>query len=506
MTGFKRWRLGLGVGALTLTLGLIAVLQLAFPVAAAPPAQGALPTPTPDPIENLEYELSVVGGLDETLTFDHGEVDGFVIGESTVRSTYPRGMVFTLSPQSPNGAIQDVWLVIRFHHNSGTRVLAEWDDELEAFVAHPWDTGEGQPAWTQFDFHWRVRDVTGVLVETEPIATEYWDPNREWFRLETPVYLVYWWGLSQDDPDRAANYWAQAIMGTEPRRVAGFGEPIAYKPVATVYGNRQAWDETYGSGISNPFAGGLTSHDLGMSVQYIPGRATDVDIAWIGTVITHELTHMYQFQTNIGGPLWWTEGQAEWFALNPGDYDARMMNLATLQDIPSLTSTIGSGTVQADGRRALAYDVGPSFINWLVANYGGIDTMRQIVELQGSTTPVIEAIEEVTGVSFFDLENGWRTYVGFEPLSLADVDPASALEPYDDPMFAVGDVVTLPALPALSPVYEKPGPRVKAIGQCFANMQVTILTIGALEGVPYYEIDCMGQIGWMGREQLVGPE
>lgn len=496
------------VGLAGILLGAILVAGLAVPVMAAPRPQGALPTPTPFPVEKVEYTLTVVGGQDETQTVSYEPLDGFILGETTVRSTYPRGMEFTINPVSPNGDIQEITLFIRFQHGSGTRVQAEWDPNREVWIAHPWPTGEGQPAWTHFEFYWRVRDVSGVSVDTGPLPMDYWDPSREWFRMETPFYIVYWWGLSDDDPDRAAEYWAWAIESTEPRRVAGFGRPISYKPIATVYGTRAAWDESYGSGISNPNAGGLTSSALGMSVQYVPGRDVDIDIAWLGHVVTHELTHMYQFDIVGGanGPLWWTEGQAEWFGVDPGDYDARLMNLATMQDIQSLTTSIGSGSIQADGRQALAYDVGPSFINWLLTHYGGIDTMQQIVALQAQTVILYDAIEQVTGASFFDLENGWRQYIGLKPFSLADVDPASALEPYDDPLFAEGDVVTLPALPALSAVYEKPGPRAAASGQCFANMQVTILQIGALDGVPYYKVDCLGQIGWMTREQLVGPE
>ncbi|MBN2304052.1 MAG: hypothetical protein JXQ72_06235, partial [Anaerolineae bacterium] len=337
----SRTRYAAGAMALLTVITLVAAVALvAFPAAAAPGAQGTIPTPTPYPVETIEYDLSVVGGVDETLTFSYAPMDGIELGDTTVRSTYPRGMIFTLAPESPNGAIQDVILFIRFEHGSGGRVVAEWDEQAQQWVAQPWPTGDGQPAWTHFNFYWRVRDVSDVTVDTEPLTMDYWDPNREWFRLETDSYIIYWWNLSDNNPDYAAEYWAYAIEATEPRRIEGFGRKISYKPIGVIYGNRAAWDETYGSGISNPNAGGLTSDALGMSVQYVPGGDTDINIQWLGSVVTHELTHMYQFDVVGGanGPLWWTEGQAEWFAMNPGDYDARLMNLATVQDLPSFTT------------------------------------------------------------------------------------------------------------------------------------------------------------------------
>jgi len=59
---------------------------------------------------------------------------------------------------------------------------------------------------------------------------------------------------------------------------------------------------------------------------------------------------------------------------------------------------------------------------------------------------------------------------------------------------------------AASPLYEKPGPRVLANASCFAGMPVTILRAGSLDGVDYYEVDCMGMTGWMTRDQLVGTQ
>lgn len=512
------------VGGVGFVLAVIAIIALALPAAAAPSRQD-LPTPTPYPVEEVAYELAVVGGADETLTFPGLEQDGITVGETTVRSMYPRGMVFSVEASSANGDIQDVILFMRYVHDSGTRVVAEQDPETGAWIAHPWASGSEQPAWTHIRFYWRVRDTSGVSVETAIHPVDYWDPTREWFRAESEHVILYWFGFGEDDPDAIAAKMAKSMAATHPRRVAGFGRPLSYKPIAIVYPSREALAETSGSGVERNRVAGYTSSDLGISVQIL--RGTDVppgneECIWalapeewtmerridtIFSTTTHEVTHLYQYDIQGGayGPEWWSEGQPEWFNIAPGQYDRRLRQLATLQDIPSLRTSIGSDLTQADGCYALSYDVGPSFINYLLTNYGGVDTHRRIVELMRANATIYEAVEEVTGKSFLDVENEWRTYLGFAPLSLADVDPASALEPVEDSMFAVGDTVTLPATPALSAVYEKPGPKALASGQCFANMPVTILEIGALDGETYFKVDCMGQVGWMTRDQLAGP-
>ncbi|HEX3052095.1 MAG TPA: hypothetical protein VHP83_15660 [Aggregatilineaceae bacterium] len=494
-------------GVCILVLMVFVLSALAFPAASGQAQGGILPTPTPFPVDNLEYDVTTVGGSPETLTYDHPDQDGFVLGQTTVTSEYPRGMVFTLAPTSPNGEITEITLFLRYVHGSGTRVQAEWDEAAGQWIAHPWATGEGQPAWTHFDFTWRVRDETGAAVDTEPIAADYSDPTREWFRMESPEIIVYWTGFSTSNPDWFGSTAAEAVAATTPRKIAGFGEPISYKSIAVIYGSREMMNEMYGSGISDETAGGFTSSDLGISVQYAPYASDDAsNIEWLSHVITHELTHLYQYDLMGGnqGPNWWVEGSADWFAIRPYQYDARLMNLATMQDIPSLTEQVTRNMVQADGRPYLVYDMGASFINWLNMNYGGIDTIRQIIAQMQAGVDVYEAIEQATGKLFIDLQNEWRIYLGYEPLDLADIDPAAALQPAVDPLFEVGDTVTLPPSPPLPGIYENPGPDELYTGQCFANTAVEILQVGSLDGVDYYQVDCMGQIGWMTRDQLVG--
>ena len=518
-------------GAVGIALTMLVTIAIALAVTglalAGPGAQGGslLPTPTLPDIENAPYTLSEVGGAPHTLTFSYPDQDGFTLGETTVTSEYPLGMTFTLTPESANGAIQDVILFIWFPHETGTRVTASWDAERGQWVARPWDTG-GRPPWTAFDFYWRVRDVTGASVDTERHSMEYFDPQKQWFRTEDDYVIVYWRGFGEDDPDAIGQKMANYMGSIQDRRVQGFGTAISYKPIAVIFPDRDALSGMYGANVSNNRVAGFTSSDLGMSVQVLrsneipPGQenciyATQPDqwtmerrINTIYQVTGHETTHLYQYDI-LGGALgfeWWFEGQAEWFSSTSRNYDERLRNLAALQDLPSLRTPVGSDLNQADGCYALSYYVGPSFINFLLANYGGLDLHRAIAEKMHYGTSVFDAIEELTGKPFFDIENEWRTYLGYRALTPADLDPSLALQPYEDSMLAVGDTVTLPGTPPLVPLQEDPKPRSLSSGQCFASMPVKILKMGQLDGIAYFQVDCMGMQGWVTRDALVGPQ
>ncbi len=516
-------RLGiLGVVALLLTLASLSM------VLAAPRQQGGplLPTPTPFPVEELEYTLTVVGGATETIVGEGTSANGITIGEHSATSQYPRGVVFRTTIETTDDVtIQSATVFLRYESNSGTRVNATLDPETGEWVAHIWANGEGRPPWTHYRYFWRVTDANGNITETEPIEMDYSDPTREWYRVETPHIVMYWFGTTEVESETIAADIAEAMAATEPRRIAGFGRPLSYKPRGVLFPDSESLGEMYGSGLTNDNAGGFTSTDLGMSVQVfgMPSdawferqasciylrpreeRTEEVRIrgAIFGT-IPHEVAHLYQFENGGAiGPLWWSEGQAEYFTYAPGNYDFRLTELAKLNaQLPTLSNetSISVQNIEADGCYALAYDVGPSFINWLLTTYGGIETHLTIVENYRGGMSVYQAIETAAGKSFFELENEWRAYTGFNQLTLADVDPASALEDAPEAKYQPSDTVVIPG-PRPATLKEVPG-GIIGQAQCFAGTQVAILRVGSLDGVDWYEVDCNGLQGWLTLDDL----
>ncbi|PJF43335.1 MAG: hypothetical protein CUN55_09020 [Phototrophicales bacterium] len=509
---------------------IVSVILLAsLGIALASPAQqggSLLPTPTPYPVEELEYELTIVGGKEEVIVGEGVSQNGITIGEHTAVSQYPRGIIFRTTIETENDvAIESATVFLRYDANSGTRVSAELDPTTGEWVAHIWESGNGRPPWTHFRYFWRVVDANGNTAETEPIAMYYSDPTREWYRVETPHVVLYWFGTTEVEPETVAQWVAEAVASTEPRRIAGFGQPLSYKPHGVLFPDDVSLAEMYGSGTTNDNAAGFTSSDLGMTVQefgmpsdawferqaeciYLrPREERTEEVRLRGAVfstIPHEIAHLYQYENGGAiGPQWWSEGQADYFTHSAGRYDFRLSELAKLDpNLPplSIETSIGAQAFQADGCYALAYDVGASFINWLLTNYGGIDTHRQIVENYTSGMTVYEAIEAATGKSFFDLENEWRAYLGFNQLTLADVDPAAALEEAPNAKYQPNDTVVLPGP---RPVILKDAPGgVIGNAQCFAGTSVTILRVGTLEGIDWYEVDCLGLVGWLTLDEL----
>lgn len=511
-------------------LGVLAGLLMGVSmVLAGPPAQdtGIFPTPTPVPIDEPEYELTVVGGEETTFVFPAYTDDetGVSLSETTIIPQYPRGMIFEVRIDAALD-IQAVTLNLRYDGNSGLRGNAEYDEERDVWSTHLWATGDGQPPWVHFRAFWRVTTVDNVTTTSPDMEDiDYYDPTREWYRVETPHIVVYWFGSGDIDPDSIARDIAIAMAATEPRRIAGFGRALTYKPRGVLFPTREAFAEMYGNGITNSNVGGFTSSDLGTTVNLFSPPAEDwyerqaqciyltssvdnppplerrLQNAIYGT-IPHEVTHLYQFENGgaVGG-VWWSEGQAEFFTYGAGSFENRLVNLAELDpDIWQLQEAPVQN-FEADGCYALAYDMGPSFISFLFNRYGGIEAHLEIVELYSTgTVSVPEAIEQVTGKAFFDLENEWRIAIGFAPLDIADVDPASALEPAPDAPFQAGDTATVAGFTPVG-LLEAPG-SLLTNAPCFGGTEVDILRVGTLNGTDYYEVDCQGVVGWLTIEAL----
>jgi hypothetical protein len=517
----------LWIVALAALIAVVAAL-LSFPARAAPPAQGGpvLPTPTMFPVETVDYTLTIVGGKDELKTFAHENKDGFTFTETTARSVYPGGMIFTVGVESAAGEIVNAQWVLKRERFIQGAPPAERDEVSGQWVARPWQDG-GQPVGLEGEFFWRVTDAAGNVAETDPQYVVYWDPEHVWFRMESDIAILYWTGFGQENPDAVARGMAEYLAGIYPRWVAGFGRGLSYKPLAMVYPTQESFAARMLTGILDPALAGVTSPGDGLTVQRLteaPPLGAVYQCIWINAeelrpleprllemyaTIAHEFTHLYQGDVlgTTRGPLWWSEGEAEWFSGGmPGYAEARMSHLSLLQDIPSLQGELRYQQREDDGCNRLAYDAGASFINWLLTTYGGIDTHLKIVELLYNNVSLFDAIAQVTGKPFLEIENEWRAYHGFRPILAEELDPALGLEPYEDPVLKVGDTITLPAVPAISMISEDPVPNSLAVGSCWANMQVTILAMGQKDDVAYFQVDCMGQQGWMTRDQLIPPE
>ncbi|NDJ85348.1 MAG: hypothetical protein GYB66_05645 [Chloroflexi bacterium] len=420
-------------GIATVTL-LLVVVSAVFAATTMPPQdgaaqEGALPTATYLPVgDDFTYTVEQVSMADAPILFDDQEVDGFSFTDFSYVTRYPAGLDFTATITPPEDVeIVSINLIYRFPAGTQGRVQAEPTANENEWNAVAFDT-RGLPPWMTMDVFWRVAYGETGVAESDPVTVQYIDPTREWWRVESEDVIVYWF----DFPQEMGEVLVTAFYNVRERYIRTFGDVLPFKPTVVIFPPGDAMGEWRPGGQINPRTTGMASSDTysatlrvrGLEIEEIrqdciwnEERDLEWQMRYTASVATHEVAHLYQYAFFGGrGPTWWIEGQATFLELEMGPVDQRLRYLAELgEDMPTLQGSGPSGMVGTpaiDGCTHLGYEIGASFINWLVNTQGGYETLGEIVQILSTGIGIDEAIEMATGVPFLELERQWRTYIG----------------------------------------------------------------------------------------------
>lgn len=368
---------------------------------------------------------------------------GFTIHDVTFTSNYPAGMTFTIQAESDAGDITNATAFYVLRSGTQERAIAAYDSDAEAWIASAYDNG-GLPPWIDFEVRWLLTDAQGNSFETEPQYAIYADATREWQRMDTDDMTLYWFGFAEDAAAENGNFGemvAAAMADMRAQYAAGWGANLSFKPIVIFFPDQEGWGE-FAAGNEETRAAGYTNNGWGYTVLQLAsenppdflaecverwGYSTERDMTWrlergISSIV-HEVAHIHQSDFRVGGPSWWIEGQADYFASLTGldsDPDGRLTNYVSVtNDLPTLQGagpSPGAGTLAADSCNGLGYDLGNDFIQWLLAEYDGLETHHQIVAEIQKRVGLETALENVTGASLLALENQWRASWGLDAI------------------------------------------------------------------------------------------
>ncbi|MCI0714583.1 MAG: hypothetical protein L0154_30795 [Chloroflexi bacterium] len=407
---------------------LVAAAVASTPTSTAP--FQTFPTATLLPVDDLEFAVELLEPSDEPVMFDDIEVDGYVFSVITYQTRYPRGLEFTFKVTPPEGVdLQSVNVKHEFAGGDRGRTQAQQIDEEGTWQAIPFERG-GLPPWQVLDVTFTAAGGDGSGVETEPITVQYNDPTRPWWRGESADATIYWF----DFPQELGDIVLKQVASVQDKYEKGFGGRLPYVPRVIIFPPGEAWGEFRTGGIGNDRTTGqangsqqwailrvrtLDIEDIRKDCIWNEPRDLNWQMSFAASVTTHEIAHLYQYEFfTTQGPAWWIEGQATFFESDSGNFDERIKAIARHEDLSSLQGTGPSGMVGTpafDGCTHLGYEMGTSFINWWVNSYGGFEAHSEVVELMSRNISLADALEQISGVSFVELEKQWRAYVGLNP-------------------------------------------------------------------------------------------
>lgn len=408
-------------GLIAITLSVVLVTIMLSTVGLQATAQSG-PTSTPTQSSGAGTTALIA---DDTNPYDEpAEYTGdaeWTLTDLTFQSNYPNGFEFHAKPTSSKGTV--VSASVQWSHNPhADRARAIGEVDATGIATAIWDaTSNRVPPWVAVNYRWSFTDSAGNSYQTEWIlGAEYEDTTRQWTRAESEDIIVFIEdGLTQEVIDMTFD----AMEERRPDFIALFGRQLAYKPRAILFFDYDTFLEWRGVTVNtnNTILAGQTTDYWGATVQaFLFG---DLEEMTFGTV-PHEIAHLYQADLyDFRAPGWWIEGNATYFEISKGyDYEQRVRDLAFFYDIPPLLQGLGPvpNDLGPDERGRLGYDMGYTFNEWLIDNYGP-EAHLQIVQLleegvyRNESDEFNVILEQITGLSIAEIERRWRTWLGASP-------------------------------------------------------------------------------------------
>jgi hypothetical protein len=332
----------------------------------------------------------------------------WVVSDQTFESQFPAGFDFSIKATSSGGRIVDAWVVWRHSASTQRRGQATVADDGMISLEWRYDAGSRIPQWAAVNHYYVLTDESGNVFQTDVFEAEYEDNTRGWIRLESEDALVFY---EEGVPDEVGELTIEAMADQREFYRSNWGRLLDQKPRIIIYNTFATWAEWLpGAGtMGNVIVVGRASPEWGaVTLVHMPGNTAE-ETSY--SLALHEVAHLYQFQTGgTVGDTWFIEGNATFFELY-FDYDPieRVRGIAARGELPTLQN--GGPGVRSDGQEVLAYDQGYAWWVWLTETFGEEAHFR-VWDLRNNGRSVRQAIEEVTGMSFIEMETEFRTWLG----------------------------------------------------------------------------------------------
>ncbi|PJF44353.1 MAG: hypothetical protein CUN55_04385 [Phototrophicales bacterium] len=338
----------------------------------------------------------------------------WTVEAATFTSQYPSGFEFSVRVHNDTAPIT-LASVIWSHTPNELQRIETQNISADGQVRIRYRVEGVLPPWVAVNYYWSFVDAEGNRYRTNWfVGAEYLPNNPEsWTRAESEDVIV----VAQNTlPDDAIANTLDAMHQQRETFLQAWGALLPYKPRVILFGDQRAFNEWLGS--TNSSILGLTEPEWGATIQVLNPDDTLADLTY-GTV-PHEIAHLYQFEFvgDRGFPAgsWFTEGNATLFELSQMyDYETRIRNIALEGNLPPLleNESFFAMSFGPDNRGRYGYDVGYTFWRWFIQEYGLSGHYQLITKLKEGETRN-QALEQITGLSLYEIETRWAQWLGAE--------------------------------------------------------------------------------------------
>ncbi len=328
-------------------------------------------------------------------------------GTPSATSTFETGVTFS-QPVTVNAALDRVELLVTTADAIGPSVVEvpapSQGDTTLSHVLDPAKDGHILPN-TKMVARWRlVSAADTTVVELGPEVTiTYADDRFDWRTEVGSLVRVHWYDGSDAFGKRALKIGEDAVRETSQLLGVTESEPIDF----FIYADQTAFYDALGPGTREN-VGGEAIAPIRTLFALIP--AAQIDDAWVGIVIPHELTHLV-FDTAAHNayhfpPRWLNEGVAVYQSQGYGAEDrASVTGAARDGSLIPLDGLTGQFPTTGD-RFRLAYAESVSAVDYLVRIYGP-DALVTLIRSYADGRTDDEAFTAAIGVDVSAFSDAW---------------------------------------------------------------------------------------------------
>ena len=296
-------------------------------------------------------------------------------------------------------------------------------------------------------------------IASEPLAAQggYFGQNHVQFRkfrwqvLKTEHFDVHYY----PELEQVAEYTGQMAERAYERLRRVMNHEFRERKPILIYGSRNEFAQNNVIGDPGEGTGGVTDALRQRNMFFFIGDMREAE-----RVLAHEMVHVFQFDifargraggglqqlAQVGPPLWYMEGMAEYLAVGPDhpNTDGVMRDAALNGRIPS---------IEAMTRRPdlyFPYRFGQSFWAYVAGRWG--DEIVGEVMNASTSIGIDRAFRRYTGTDLEDLGEEWKEFVQNKYLpQIADLDrPRKVAQPLLNPR-RTGGLIPVYIAPTLSP-------------------------------------------------------
>lgn len=330
------------------------------------------------------------------------------VNAESATTQFPQGITFTLKATAPAGTKRVELLYTTAGQETLNLATPAVPSGPDLSVSYPLDLRANyQPPGIDIVYHWRITDNQGNVLET-PDKTVLWSDTRyHWQSVETPQVTVFYYTGDVSFARDILNTAQSTIDKLQPVYKVPHSHPVRI----WVYNSKNDFDGAQAPNSESWIAGASYP-----GLYLILALIGDNDQSEIGRVIPHEISHQVLYQATENPfnlpPTWLDEGLAVSNQIGGAeDFPAIVQDAADKGKLFSI-SALNSSFPYDPGDATLAYAESLSIVRYIEKTYGEAG-MSRLIAVYRNGVSYNDAIQQALGVSATQLDQNWKTSLGY---------------------------------------------------------------------------------------------